>query len=200
MFSERVFNKKNRLFPTFSLRHNKSSSNNSASLTTRSKIPVFTFSRTNETSFSRRLSCSTSSDNFSTSSFEFSSFGLRISEVQQLRLCHIEQVLQGSTLEIYSSKTNSIHRQAVPEEAVEVFKSLKKEINLLFVEAKLTTLTDSVFRTKRTPMSNKHFIRYVNNDIEATLQKFEIAKNYRAHSFRVNLITQLLRTVWSNWF
>lgn len=127
-------------------------------------------------------------------------FGLRISEVQQLRLCHIEQVLQGSTLEIYSSKTNSIHRQAVPEEAVEVFKSLKKEINLLFVEAKLTTLTDSVFRTKRTPMSNKHFIRYVNNDIEATLQKFEIAKNYRAHSFRVNLITQLLRTVWSNWF
>jgi integrase len=121
-------------------------------------------------------------------------FGLRISEVQQLRLCHIEQVLQGSTLEIYSSKTNSIHRQAVPEEAIEVFKSLKKEINLLFVEAKLTTLTDSVFRTKRTPMSNKHFIRYVNNDIEATLQKFGIAKNYRAHSFRVNLITQLLRT------
>ena len=42
-------------------------------------------------------------------------------------------------------------------------------------------------------MTDKNLIKMVNKDLKSTCQKFKIPFNIKSHSFRVNMITNLLK-------
>ena len=46
---------------------------------------------------------------------------------------------------------------------------------------------------KQKPMIDKNLIKMVNKDLKSTCKKFRILFNIKSHSFRVNMITSLLK-------
>jgi len=74
------------------------------------------------------------------------------------------------------------------KKAVQDLTGLNTEISIIFDKYQYQYLFG-----KAKPINHKSLITMVNKDLDATCQKYSIPFNIKSHSFRVNLITNLLK-------
>ena len=108
--------------------------------------------------------------------------GLRLNELQQMKLQHIKELLENGVTKLILPKTKS-------ERKLFASKEFKKELKTLFEEQlQIDTLDIRVITKKSTNSSinSDVFIKQVNSKIKEIL-----GDGYTSHSFRQGLITQM---------
>lgn len=109
--------------------------------------------------------------------------GLRLNELQQMKLQHIKELLENGVTKLILPKTKS-------ERKLFASKEFKKELKTLFEQELLNnTNLDKRIITKKSTNSSINsdvFIKQVNSKIKEIL-----GDGYTSHSFRQGLITQM---------
>lgn len=108
--------------------------------------------------------------------------GMRINELQQLRLQHIQQMLELGECKVELPKTKS-------ERKLFATREFKKELKPLFEEELLQGKLDKRIITKKSTngaINNEVFIKQVNSKIKEIL-----GDGYTSHSFRQGLISEM---------
>ena len=109
--------------------------------------------------------------------------GLRLNELQQMKLQHIKELLENGVTKLILPKTKS-------ERKLFASKEFKKELKTLFEQELLNnTNLDKRIITKKSTNSSINsdvFIKQVNSKIKEIL-----GTGYTSHSFRQGLITQM---------
>ena len=110
--------------------------------------------------------------------------GLRLNELQQMRLHHIAELLQDGTTKLVLSKTNSERKLFAGD-------AFKKELLKLFDISDNTDMQERVItkgsvKSNRTGINSDVFIKQVNVKIREIL-----GSGYTSHSFRQGLITEM---------
>jgi len=109
--------------------------------------------------------------------------GLRLNEVQEVKIQDIDNLLNNGTVKINISKTSS-------ERKLYLSVSFKKELLKLFnfnnESSDNKIITKGSCKNKKTGINNLVFIQQVNSVIRSIL-----GKGYTSHSFRQGLITEM---------
>jgi integrase len=114
--------------------------------------------------------------------------GLRLNEIRNLTLKNILDATQISQFNLIHYKTNQAHRHVLSHQAIEDLKNLEDNYIIMFNKYNCKYL----FGTNE-PMHEKSLIRLVNKDLKNTCDLNNIAYNIKSHSFRMNMISNLLR-------
>ena len=114
--------------------------------------------------------------------------GLRINEIRGLTRKDLFTAIESTQFNLVHYKTKKAHIHVLSKGAVQQLKSLKNEYFIIFEKYNYQYLFG-----KSKPVADKTLIRMVNKDLKATCNKFNIPFNIKSHSFRVNMITNLLR-------
>ena len=114
--------------------------------------------------------------------------GLRINEIRNLTQKEIFDGIAASQLTIIQFKTKRSHTHILSKNAVYNLKKLKPEIKVVFDKYKYKYLFG-----KNKPMHQKSMIKMINNDLKHTCEINQIPFNIKSHSFRINMISNLLR-------
>jgi integrase/recombinase XerD len=114
--------------------------------------------------------------------------GLRVNELRLITLKDIQNSMATSELSVIHFKTNEPYVHILSKEAVLALKSLQNEMIIVFEKYKYSYLFG-----KNEPMHQKSLIRFINNDLKSTCELNNIPFNIKSHSFRINLVTALLK-------
>ena len=114
--------------------------------------------------------------------------GLRINEIRMLTRKQIEEGIKSSQFNIIHYKTQQAHIHVLSDKAIRDLKNLEAEFEIVFEKYKYQYLFG-----KSKPMVNSSLIRMVNDDLKNTCQVVDIPYNVKSHSFRINMITNLLK-------
>ena len=114
--------------------------------------------------------------------------GLRINELREIKFKDISDAIETSQLSVIHYKTNQPHIHILSQKAVEDLKNLKDDYTIVFNKYNCEYLFG-----KTKPMHKKSLIRLVNADLWNTCKTNNIAYNIKSHSFRVNMISHLLK-------
>lgn len=109
--------------------------------------------------------------------------GLRLNELQDLRISNIRELIEKGTTKAILSKTNSERRLFITEEFK---KELSKLFNLDVEDDRNRIITKGSCKSKRTAISDIVFIGMVNRTIQDIL-----GKSFSSHAFRRGLITEM---------
>lgn len=107
--------------------------------------------------------------------------GLRLNEVQELKVIDVKNLLKNEMIKIYISKTSS-------ERKVYLTPTFKKEINKLF-DFTIEDDSNKIIHkstSKKTSINNIVFIQQVNSKMKEIL-----GEGFTSHSFRQGLITEM---------
>lgn len=107
--------------------------------------------------------------------------GLRLNEVQELKIIDVKNLLKNEMIKIYISKTSS-------ERKVYLTPTFKKEINKLF-DFTIENDSNKIIHkstSKKTGINNIVFIQQVNSKMKEIL-----GEGFTSHSFRQGLITEM---------
>ena len=110
--------------------------------------------------------------------------GLRLNELQQMRLSHIKELLEQGSTKLVLPKTKSERKLFVGEE-------FKKQIVKLFsiddtTDLEVRVITKGSVKSGRTGINHDVFIKQVNSKMKEIL-----GNGYTSHSFRQGLITEM---------
>jgi len=110
--------------------------------------------------------------------------GLRLNELQQMRLYHIKELLDDGTTKLIVPKTKTERKLFTGDE-------FKKQLIKLFsidtaTDLGIRVITKGSVRSGRAGLNNDVFIRQVN-----TKMKEILGDGYTSHSFRQGLITEM---------
>ena len=114
--------------------------------------------------------------------------GLRINEIRHLNQKDLETAIAASQFNLVHHKTKQAHIHVLSKKAVQDLQSLNLEFLVVFEQNKFQYLFG-----KERPITGKNLIRMVNKDLKVTCDKFKIPFNIKSHSFRINMITNLLK-------
>lgn len=114
--------------------------------------------------------------------------GLRINELREIKFKDISDAIETSQLSVIHYKTNQPHIHILSEKAVEDLKNLKDDYEIVFNKYNCEYLFG-----KTKPMHKKSLIRLVNEDLRNTCKINNISYNIKSHSFRVNMVSNLLK-------
>ena len=114
--------------------------------------------------------------------------GLRINEIRYLNEEDIQRAISAAQLSLIHHKTNKPHVHVLSKKAIKDLKGLNAEFSIIFVKYKFKFLFG-----KNQPITGKNLIKMVNQDLKITSERFGIPFNIKSHSFRVNMITNLLK-------
>ena len=114
--------------------------------------------------------------------------GLRINEIRHLTQKDLENAIDAAQFSVIHHKTKQAHIHVLSKKAIKDLQDLKLEFYTVFDKHQYKYLYG-----KQKPMTDKNLIKMVNKDLKSTCQKFKIPFNIKSHSFRVNMITNLLR-------
>ena len=114
--------------------------------------------------------------------------GLRVNEIRGFRERDIENAIKTSQFSVVHFKQNEPHIHVISDEAVKELKRLKSDREIIFVKYKFKYLFG-----KDKPLDNKYFIKMINKDLKNTCEINKIPYNIKSHSFRINMITNLLK-------
>ena len=115
--------------------------------------------------------------------------GLRINEIRQITHKKILDAITSSQLNVIHYKTKQAHIHVLSKNGVKKLKELSLEYTIIFNKYGYKYLFGN---TK--PIHQKALIRFINNDLKNTCQGFGIPYNIKSHSFRINMISNLLKT------
>lgn len=85
-------------------------------------------------------------------------------------------------------KTKEAHIHVLLKKAVRDLQDLKLKFFVVFEKYQYKYLFG-----KKKPMTDKNLIKMVNKDLKNTCRKFKIPFNIKSHSFKVNMVTSLLK-------
>ena len=110
--------------------------------------------------------------------------GLRLNELQQMRLSHIKELLEEDSSKLILPKTKSERKLFAGDE-------FKKQINKLFTiddttDLEVRVITKGSVKSGRTGINHDVFIKQVNSKMKEIL-----GNGYTSHSFRQGLITEM---------
>ena len=114
--------------------------------------------------------------------------GLRINEIRNLTRQDIIKAIDAAQFNLVHHKTKKSHIHVLSKQAIQDLKNLKIEFYIIFEKYKFQYLYGN-----KKPINNKTFIQVVNQDLKETCQKYNIPFNLKSHSFRINMITNLLK-------
>ena len=114
--------------------------------------------------------------------------GLRINEIRSITKNDIFDAISASQLSIIHFKTKSPHIHILSKTAVQNLKKLTPEFRIVFDKYKFKYLFG-----KDKPIHKKTMIRMINQDLKNTCEANQIPFNIKSHSFRINLISNLLK-------
>jgi putative transposase len=114
--------------------------------------------------------------------------GFRLNEIRNLTQKDIQKAIASSQFNIIQHKTNKAHIQVLPRKALEDLKKLNLEYEVIFEKYKYKFLFGKV-----DPIADKSLIRFINKDLAYTCEIGNIPYNIKSHSFRINVISSLLR-------
>ena len=114
--------------------------------------------------------------------------GLRINEIRHLTLEDIETAIDASQFNLIHHKTQSAHIHVLSNQALRDLQSLSSDYSVIFNKYQYKYLFG-----KYKPVTDKNLIKMVNKDLKNTCKKYNIPFNIKSHSFRINLITSLLK-------
>lgn len=114
--------------------------------------------------------------------------GLRINEIRFFQEKDILDAIQTGQFNVVHFKQKEPHIHVISDLAIQELKKLKTSYQIIFVKYKYQYLFG-----KNKPIDEKTLIRTVNNDLKHTTQINQIPYNIKSHSFRINMITRLLK-------
>jgi len=114
--------------------------------------------------------------------------GLRINEIRHLDEKDLQIAIEAAQFNLVHHKTKKAHIHLLCKKAVQDLQNLKFEFLIIFEKYQYKYLFG-----KNKPMTDKNLIKMVNKDLKFTCTKFNIPFNIKSHSFRVNMITNLLK-------
>jgi len=114
--------------------------------------------------------------------------GLRINEIRHLNQKDLGTAIDVAQFNLVHHKTKQAHIYVLSKKAVQDLQDLKLEFLIVFEKYQYQYLFG-----KQRPMTDKNLIKMVNKDLKGTCKKFNISFNIKSHSFRINMITNLLK-------
>ena len=114
--------------------------------------------------------------------------GVRINEIRHLTKEDIQKAIAASQLSLIHHKTKQAHIHVLSKKAVQYLRKLTTEFSIVFDKYNYQYLFG-----KLKPITDKNIIKMINRDLKHTSEKFQIPYNIKSHSFRVNIITNLLK-------
>jgi integrase/recombinase XerD len=114
--------------------------------------------------------------------------GLRVNEIRCFQEHDIQNAIKSSQFSVIHFKQNQPHIHIISDIAVKELKKLKPYYKIIFVKYKFNYLFG-----KNKPLDKKYFIKIINKDLKNTCQINQIPYNIKSHSFRINMITNLLK-------
>jgi integrase len=96
--------------------------------------------------------------------------------------------IAASQFSIIHHKTRQPYIHVLSKTGVEALKNLKTEFTIVFQKYKYEFLFG-----KKEPIHKKTFIQVINRDLKHTCEVCNLPYNIKSHSFRVNVISNLLK-------
>lgn len=115
--------------------------------------------------------------------------GLRVNEIRSLTEEQISRASKTSQISVIHHKTKQPYIHVLSKQAVLNLNRLQPEINIIFNKYKFNYLFG-----KQKLAHKKAVIRFINRDLENTCKINAIPFNIKSHSFRINMISSLLKT------
>lgn len=115
--------------------------------------------------------------------------GLRINEIREITHKQILDAITSSQLNAIHHKTKQAHIHVLSKNGVKKLRELSLEYTIIFSKYGYKYLFG-----KSKPIHQKALTRLINNDLKNTCQAFDIPYNIKSHSFRINMISNLLKT------
>jgi len=114
--------------------------------------------------------------------------GLRINEIREINEKAINNAIAASQISVIHHKTKQAHIHILSKTAVIKLKQLKPECTVIFNKYPCQYLFG-----KDKPIHEKALIRLINQDLQNTCEVNQIPYNIKSHSFRINMIANLLK-------
>jgi integrase/recombinase XerD len=114
--------------------------------------------------------------------------GLRINEIREITRKDINNAVATSQLSVIHHKTKQAHIHVLSKTAVLKIKHLKPELEVVFNKYQFQYLFG-----KYKAMHKKSLIKLINLDLKHTCESAQIPYNIKSHSFRINVIANLLK-------
>lgn len=114
--------------------------------------------------------------------------GLRINEIRHLNQKDLETAIDAAQFNLVHHKTKQTHIHILSKKALQNLRDFKLEFLIVFEKYQYQYLFG-----KQKPMTDKNLIKMVNKNLKNTCKKFNIPFNIKSHSFRINMITTLLK-------
>lgn len=114
--------------------------------------------------------------------------GLRVNEIRQINEQQIIDSIKAGQISIIHHKTKQPYIHVLSNTAVQNLKRLKNEFEIIFNKYKFKSLFG-----KEKPIHKKSLIRFLNEDLKRTCELNEIPFNIKSHSFRINMVSSLLK-------
>ena len=114
--------------------------------------------------------------------------GLRVNEIRFFQEKDIQDAIKTSQFSVVHFKQGEPHIHVISDLAVKELKKLKHQYDIVFVKYKYNYLFG-----KNKPIDEKHLIKTINQDLRRTCDINRIPYNIKSHSFRINMISQLLK-------
>jgi integrase len=114
--------------------------------------------------------------------------GLRVNEIREITEEQISNAIASSQFNAIHSKTKEAHIHVLSDIAVAKLKKLKPEYLIVFQKYKFQYLFG-----KEKPIHEKRLISIINQDLKHTCKVANIPYNIKSHSFRINMISNLLK-------
>ena len=100
----------------------------------------------------------------------------------------LQNAINTAQFNLVHYKTNQAYNHVITKQAVDDLIQLKYELKTIF-----QTNGYKYLFGKTKPIHKKSLIRIVNQDLKNTCELNKLAYNIKSHSFRINMITNLLR-------
>ena len=114
--------------------------------------------------------------------------GLRVNEMRFLQEKDIQDAIKTSQFSVIHFKQKEPHIHVISDLAVQELKKLNDYYWIIFVKYKYKYLFG-----KDKPIDQKYLIKMINKDLKHTCEINQIPYNIKSHSFRINMITRLLK-------
>lgn len=114
--------------------------------------------------------------------------GLRVNELREIQYQEIEEVIRISQITTIQHKTKQSNIHVLSKQAVYDLKTRKEDFNIVFKKNAYQYLFG-----KKEPMHKKAIIRLINKDLKNSCNLNDISYNVKSHSFRIHVISSLLK-------
>ena len=114
--------------------------------------------------------------------------GIRVNEMRFFTRRDIENAITTSQFNITHYKQKESHIHVISDLAVQELKDLKNQLIIIFDKYHYQYIFG-----KNQPVGEKHLIHMINSDLRKTCKNNQIPYNIKSHSFRINMISNLLQ-------